>query len=148
MDFDYHIFTLNEHPWYIRKIAEIYMKELSWYYKEEFNINTTIELIDYIYENCMKDIYIIISYENDFIGTMMATRQTDNYYYWISCLYIDNKYDKDKYSNILINHININTIYMWIYQTENIERFEKLGFTKVKMINNIYIMKKDEFVIR
>lgn len=151
------IVKLSEIPWFISKISDIHLREWGWYYKEECNIDTKQQLIDYIYDNYRNKMYIILTESYDLIGTALiidSNVELKNYSPWISCLYITNEYkDKEEYySKKLVDYFNTDDLYMWCYKENDINKYLKLGFKKIKeyMYNNniAYILKKEEFVIR
>jgi hypothetical protein len=159
MDLNYKIYKLNDIPWFIKDIADIYNTKWGWYYREEYNILTQLDMIDYIYNNHMNDIYIILTENFGFIGTLMFTKDNAvrklECYPLISYLYINEIYTdyEVEYSNILINYANDgNEVYTWCYSFYQVEKYEKIGFKHIYDYKynsyNIYILKKDEFVNR
>ena len=151
------IYVLNRLPWFISEIAEIYIKEWGWFYSEEYNINTRREMIEYIYNNYMKNIYLLVTDNYEFVGTIMLTdnEETDDLNPWVSCLYIHKIYNKEleyKYSNMLIEHLQKDELYTWFHEENDFNKYLELGFFKINEYeyNNyvIYVMKKKEFVLR
>lgn len=160
MDLNYKIYTLREIPWFITEIAEIYSLEWGWYYREEHNIMTKLDMIEYIYNECMDVIYIMMTDTFKFIGTIMLILKNEKNsrdikcYPLISYLYI-NKNDRKQeyeYSNILINHVYVGEVYTWCYLYCQMEKYKKLGFEEEYNYEynsyKIYILKKCEFVNR
>lgn len=153
------ICTLRKLPWLITKIGEIYLNEWAFYFAEEYNIYNNSQITSLIYKNYMDCIYVMINKSYDFIGTCMVLEKDiytkQNFFPIISFLHIDDKInneDVDYYSKILINHFDIDDLYMWCYKELEINEYLKLGFKEFKeyIYNNkpMYILKKSEFVIR
>ena len=160
MELNYKIYTLREIPWFISEIADIYLLEWGWYYREEHNIMTTVDMIEYLYKECMDTIYIIMTDTFNFIGTLMLILKNKDRPYDMKCyplisyLYINKEYKEHEYeySKILMNNIYVGEVYTWCYLYCQIENFKKLGFKEhydyVYNSFTIYILKKEEFVNR
>lgn len=155
---NYKIYTLREVPWFIDEIAKIYLKEWGWYYSEEHNIDNIIDMVEYISKECIDIIYILVSDLYKFKGTVMLLTEEamlkKEYCPMISYLYISENSKKDDLalSWYLINNLEEEELYTWVYTADEVEKYKKLGFFIFKMYEyknyNIYILKKNEFVNR
>jgi len=133
---DMKIYRLSDKPEFVEKVAAVYLQEWQWHFKKEWNISDMKEMKDDILENYMSITFVALSTTNEFMGTVALlesdTEKPNEYIPWLSCLYVDEKYQLDDALRLhLVNFIKSlvdRCLYLWCYTEDDRKFYEKCGF--------------------
>lgn len=138
---DMRLVRLRQKPELVPRIAEIYMNEWAWHYRDDWGIFTHDEMLDDITTNYMDDIVVLLDDENDdeFIGTY-AVLDADLKSHlhlgpWLSCLYVvperrNRGHAKDMIERAKMDHP---LLYLWCYTERERDLYIKKGFEMVEL---------------
>ena len=136
-------------PWFLKEIAEIYLEEWGWHFRDEWGVNDKTEMMEDLKDNFM-DATLVLYDDITLVGTVaLLPDDLKSHMHlgpWVTCLYVKEAWRCKGLGKMLVESVaSGKTTYLWCYTLKEMTRYKKWGY---ELVETVIYGGEDAFVMK